>query len=113
MRNLVLTEESLASEMIVVRNEYERRENSPYVTLQKKIFSTSYKEHPYQNPIIGYKNDIESITVGKLRNFYDTYYWPNNAVLTVIGGFDKATTLSAIKDHFGTIPRSPSPYSRC
>ena len=53
MRNLVLEEDSLASEMIVVRNEYERRENNPYATLQKKIFSTAYKEHPYNHPIIG------------------------------------------------------------
>ena len=109
MRNLVLEEDSLASEMIVVRNEYERRENNPYATLQKKIFSTAYKEHPYHHPIIGWKKDIESITVEKLQNFYDTYYWPNNAVLTVIGGFDKNSTLKAIKDYFGTIPRSPSP----
>ena len=49
MRNLVLEEDSLASEMIVVRNEYERRENNPYATLQKKIFSTAYKEHPYHH----------------------------------------------------------------
>ena len=55
MRNLVLDKESLASEMIVVRNEYERRENNPYATLQKKIFSTAYKEHPYHHPIIGWK----------------------------------------------------------
>ena len=109
MRNLVLEEESLDSEMIVVRNEYEQRENNPYATLQKKIFSTAYKEHPYHHPIIGWKKDIESISVEKLQNFYDTYYWPNNAVLTVIGGFDKVSTLEAIKDHFGIIPRSPKP----
>ena len=55
------------------------------------------------------EEDIESITVEKLQNFYDTYYWPNNAVLTVIGGFDKVNTLKAIKDYFGNIPRSPNP----
>lgn len=109
MRNLQLNEKSLASEMIVVRNEYERRENSPYATLQKKIFSTAYEKHPYHHPIIGWKRDIESITVDKLQAFYDTYYWPNNAVLTIIGGFDKVATLEAIKEYFGAIPRSPRP----
>ena len=107
MRNLQLDEKSLASEMVVVRNEYERRENNPYATLQKKIFSSAYEKHPYHHPIIGWKRDIESITVEKLQAFYDTYYWPNNAVLTVIGGFDKASTLEAIKHYFGAIPRSP------
>ena len=108
MRNLQLDEKSLASEMIVVRNEYERRENNPYATLQKKIFSSAYEKHPYHHPIIGWKKDIESVTVEKLQNFYDTYYWPNNAVLTVIGGFEKASTLEAIKQYFGVIPRSPN-----
>ena len=108
MRNLQLDEKSLASEMIVVRNEYERRENNPYATLQKKIFSTAYEKHPYHHPIIGWKRDIESITVEKLQTFYDTYYWPNNAVLSIIGGFDKASTLDAIKQYFGAIPRSPN-----
>ena len=108
MRNLQLDEKALASEMIVVRNEYERRENNPYATLQKKIFSTAYEKHPYHHPIIGWKRDIESITVEKLKAFYDTYYWPNNAVLTVIGGFDKTSTLEAIKEYFGSIPRSPN-----
>lgn len=109
MRNLQLDEKSLASEMIVVRNEYERRENNPYATLQKKIFSTAYELHPYHHPIIGWKEDIESTNVDKLQNFYDTYYWPNNAVLTIIGGFDKAATLESIKQYFGAIPSSPNP----
>lgn len=109
MRNLQLNEKSLASEMIVVRNEYERRENNPYATLQKKIFSNAYEKHPYHHPIIGWKKDIESINVDKLQTFYDTYYWPNNAVLTIIGGFDKAATLEAIKQYFGVIPSSPNP----
>ena len=109
MRNLQLNENALASEMVVVRNEYERRENNPYATLQKKIFSTAYEKHPYHHPIIGWKRDIESVTVEKIKAFYDTYYWPNNATLTVIGGFDKASTLEAIHQYFGSIPRSPNP----
>ena len=69
MRNLNLNEAALASEMIVVRNEYERRENNPYATLQKKIFSTAFEKHPYHHPVIGWKKDIESITVEKITEF--------------------------------------------
>lgn len=109
MRNLKLTEASLAAEMIVVRNEYERRENNPYATLQKKIFSTAFEKHPYHHPVIGWKRDIESITVEKLQNFYDRYYWPDNAVLSIIGGFDKEQVLDAVVEHFSPIPSSPNP----
>ena len=110
MRNLTLNKSELAAEMLVVRNEYERRENNPSETLYKKLFETAYEQHPYHHPIIGWKSDIESITVKKLKRFYDTYYWPNNAVLSVIGGYDKDATLNSICRHFGCISPSPAQF---
>ena len=73
MRNLQINESSLTSEMVVVKNEYGRRENNPYATLQKEIFSTAFTVHPYHHPIIGWKEDIESVTVDKLKIFYDQF----------------------------------------
>ena len=108
MRNLRLEEDSLDSELVVVKNEYERRENSPYTTLQKEIFSSAYKKHPYSNPILCLKEDIATTTIENLKSFYDTYYWPNNAVLSIVGGFNKADILDAVKQYFGVIPKSPN-----
>jgi len=107
MRGLLIREEDLASEMTVVRNEYERGENSPVRTLIKELFATAYMAHPYSHPTIGWRSDIESTSVEKLRKFYDIYYWPENAVITVIGGFDKAATLEAIATHYGKVPTAP------
>ena len=107
MRNLLIREADLASEMTVVRNEYERGENSPVRTLIKELFAAAYMAHPYSQPTIGWRSDIENTSVEKLRDFYNVYYWPENAVLTVIGGFDKAATLEAIATHYGTVPRAP------
>jgi len=107
MRNLLIREEDLASEMTVVRNEYERGENSPVRTLIKELFATAYMAHPYGQPTIGWRSDIESTSVEKLRNFYDTFYWPENAVLTVIGGFDQVATLEAVATHYGAVPPAP------
>lgn len=107
MRNLRITQEDLDSEMTVVRNEYERGENSPVSTLFKEIFGTAFIAHPYQHPVIGWRSDIESTSPEKLRNFYNIYYWPENAVVTVIGGFDKAATLAAIAKQYGPIPKAP------
>ncbi|NBB78413.1 MAG: hypothetical protein GVY36_03060 [Verrucomicrobia bacterium] len=107
MRNLLIKEADLASEMTVVRNEYERGENSPVRTLINELFGTAYLAHPYGHPTIGWESDIESTTVEKLRAFYDTYYWPENTVLTVIGGFDEDATLQAIAEHYGKIPKAP------
>ncbi|WPJ96366.1 pitrilysin family protein [Coraliomargarita algicola] len=107
MRGLLIRQEDLNSEMTVVRNEYERGENSPVSTLIKELFASAYMAHPYGHPTIGWRSDIENTTPQKLRDFYDTFYWPENAVLTVIGGFDKAATLQAIATHYGAVPKAP------
>jgi len=107
MRGLLIREADLASEMTVVRNEYERGENSPVRTLITELFASAYMAHPYGHPTIGWRSDIESTSPEKLRAFYNTYYWPENAVLTVIGGFDKAKTLNAIATYYGKVPKAP------
>lgn len=107
MRNLRILEEDLASEMTVVRNEYERGENNPVRTLIKEIYATAFVAQPYGHPVIGWRSDIENTSPEKLHQFYDTFYWPENAVLSVIGGFDQAKTLAAIKRYYGEIPAAP------
>lgn len=109
MRNLRIRAEDLASEMTVVRNEYERGENNPVRTLIKEIYAAAFVAHPYSHPTIGWRSDIESTTPEKLRAFYNTFYWPENAVLTIIGGFDRTQTLEAIVQHYGAIPNAPLP----
>ena len=109
MRNLRIREEDLASEMTVVRNEYERGENNPVRTLIKEIYAAAFIAHPYSHPTIGWRSDIENTSPEKLRKFYDTYYWPENAVLTVIGGFDRAATLETIAQQYGAITSAPAP----
>ncbi|MFP4070222.1 MAG: M16 family metallopeptidase [Opitutales bacterium] len=107
MRNLLLRDEDLASEMTVVRNEYERGENNPVRTLIKEIFATAFIAHPYSTPVIGWLSDIEATSTDKLREFYDTYYWPENAVLSLIGTFDTDRALQAVVEHYGPIPNAP------
>ncbi|MGE8232121.1 MAG: M16 family metallopeptidase, partial [Stenotrophomonas sp.] len=83
MRGLLLREKDRQSEMTVVRNEYERNENNPNGALMKLMWATAYNAHPYHHPVIGWRSDIEKVSIEKLRAFYDTFYWPNNATVTV------------------------------
>lgn len=116
MRNLWLREEDRRPEMTVVRNEFERGENSPYGSLDKAIWASAFQAHPYHHSTIGWKSDIEHVPIEKLRAFYDTYYWPNNATVTVIGDFQTNEALNVIKEYFGKIPHSqhkiPEVYTR-
>jgi len=109
MRNLRIRAEDLASEMTVVRNEYERGENNPVSTLIKEVYASAFIAHPYSHPTIGWRSDIESTSPEKLRAFYNDFYWPENAVLTVIGGFDIDATLESVKQFYGEIPKAPKP----
>ena len=107
MRNLWLKAEDRDAEMTVVRNEFERAENSPFQALNQVIWATAFQAHPYHHSTIGWKSDIEGVPIEKLREFYDTFYWPNNATVTVIGDFDTNNALSLIKKYYGQISSSP------
>ncbi|QHT70706.1 insulinase family protein [Rhodocytophaga rosea] len=109
MRNAFINEEDRQAEMTVVRNEFEQGENDPLYALDKQIWATAYQAHPYHHSTIGWRSDIEKVPIEKLKAFYDTYYWPNNATITLIGDFSESQALEYIKKHFGAIAASPKP----
>ncbi len=109
MRNSLLTKEDKEAEMTVVRNEFERGENDPNSLLDKEIWASAYIAHPYHHSTIGWKSDIEKAPIEVLRNFYNTYYWPDNATLTIIGDFKKENVFELIEKYFGGITKAPNP----
>ncbi len=109
MRNLWLRESDRQPEMTVVRNEFEMGENNPIQALDKEITAAAYVAHPYHHPTIGWRSDIEQVSIDQLRAFYDTYYWPDNSTVTIIGDFDPATALGLVRRYYGVHPRAPRP----
>ena len=103
--NSSIRREDLDSEMTVVRNEFERGENSPQGVLMKRIEAAAYEWHNYGKTTIGNRSDIERVPVENLRAFYRKFYQPDNVVLVVAGRFDHAKTLGYIGKYFGAIPR--------
>src|ERR1700722_12798823 len=109
MRHLWLREADRQAEMTVVRNEYERGKNDPETVLMEEVGAAAYVALPYHHPTIGWRSDIEHVPIGKLREFYDTFYWPNNATVTVVGDIDSDAVLGLIKKYYGVYPHSPAP----
>jgi len=105
LMNSFIKGEDLASEMTVVRNEFERGENSPSRILGQKMMATAYEWHNYGQSTIGNRADIERVPVENLKRFYKKYYQPDNIVVVVAGAFDPDTALEMINKHFGSIPR--------
>ncbi len=107
MRGLKNRKRDRNSEMTVVRNEFERGENSPGSALYKEVCAAAFKEHPYHHSVIGFRSDVEGIPMKRMVEFYDQYYWPNNATAIVVGDFASDEALRLIAKYFGRIPRSP------
>jgi len=109
MRNSFIADEDRRSEMTVVRNELERGQNEPALVLDEAVYATAFREHPYHHPTIGWRSDVENVPTARLKEFYDTFYHPNNATAVVVGDFERAGTLELVRQHFGALPPSPAP----
>ena len=105
MVNVRMEKALLDTEMTVVRNEFERGENSPQSVLEERVLSTAYLWHNYGKSVIGSRADIERVPVERLAAFYRKFYQPDNAVLVIAGQLDTAKTLAYVAETCGAIPR--------
>ena len=105
MTNSFIAREDLDKEMPVVRNEFEKDENSPFVVTLKRVLGTAYLFHAYSHLPIGAQSDIENVPIDKLQAFYHKHYQPDNAILMIAGSFDEQRVLGLVQEKFGVIPR--------
>jgi len=105
MVHVKFTKQILDTEMTVVRNEFERGENSPQSILSERVAATAFLWHNYGKSTIGSKDDIERVPVDRLEAFYHKFYQPDNAVLVITGRLDESKTLQYVADTVGQLPR--------
>ena len=100
-----MTQEKLDNQRDVVMNEKRQRyDNQPYGDWDQWIQAMVFPEsHPYHHTVIGSMADIEAATLDDVAGFFQTYYVPNNAVLTVCGDFSRDEALDLVERHFGEI----------
>ncbi|MEC4813551.1 MAG: pitrilysin family protein [Scytonema sp. PMC 1069.18] len=105
MENALIGPDQLSSEKRVVISELQGYENSPDYRLNRAVMKAAFPNRPYGLPVGGTKVDVENFTVEQVRNYYQTYYSPDNATLIVTGDFDTDATLKSIKQTFGKLPK--------
>ncbi|MGZ8252786.1 MAG: M16 family metallopeptidase, partial [Methylophilaceae bacterium] len=104
MANLQLTAEEFSKEIKVVMEERRwRTEDKPQSKVNEQFQSTIYKVHPYGRPVVGWMNDLENMTVDDAREWYQTWYAPNNAILVVVGDVKAKDVLKLAKQYFGPL----------
>lgn len=106
MLHLKIDSIGLETQRKVVKEERKQSyENRPYGSLLEKIFSNSYKVHPYRWMPIGSVQYIDQAKLEEFIEFYKMYYVPNNATLTIAGDIDIPKTKELIKKYFLEIPK--------
>jgi zinc protease len=110
MRHLKLFQETIDSERKVVEEEKRLRvDNNPIGKAVERFRALAYVKHPYAWTPIGTIEDLEKVTPADCQRFYDAYYQPNNATLVVVGDVDEAEVRKQAEQHFGPVPRGPTP----
>jgi len=110
-----LTQEKLDVQINVVQEERRMRvDNVPYGDFFEQLLRRAYPpEFPYHWEVIGSMEDIAAAKLDDVRDFFTTWYRPNNCVLTLSGDFDSAQAKELIEKYFGEIPAGdlPAPFS--
>lgn len=102
MRNLRLDPAEFAKEIEVVKEERRlRTEDQPQSALYEQFNAVAYLAHPYRNPVIGWDDDLATLTVDDVRDWYRRWYQPSNATLVVVGDVDPARVFALARRYFG------------
>ncbi len=113
MRSLAITQENFENQRQTVMEERRQSyDNQPYAKSWLRINELAYQDYwPYAHSTIGDMKDLENAPLSAVQEFFDAYYAPNNAVLTLVGDFDPDEALALVKKHFGDIrPRNRPAY---
>ncbi|MGL5905297.1 MAG: M16 family metallopeptidase [Shewanella sp.] len=104
-----LTSQKFEVQRETVKNERAQRiDNQPYGRMNERFNQAFYPQgHPYSWPVIGWPEDLNRATVDDVKHFFQRWYGPNNATLTIGGDFDEMQTLAWINQYFGEIPKGP------
>ncbi len=107
MASLRIEEKVFRTEREVVKEERRMRvENQPYGRLNELIYEHAFTVHPYKHPTIGSLKDLEAASVDDVRDFFRTYYVPNNATVVLVGDFDSKDALGLVTQYLGRVPKS-------
>lgn len=113
MGSLNVDEANFTSERQVVEEERRMRvDNQPYGSIEEDLRAAAFTVHGYHHTPIGSIEDLNKATLQDVRDFYNTYYKPDNATLVIAGDFSSDQAMTWVTKYFEGIPRSTKPIPR-
>lgn len=109
MKNIRLTEDDIITErQVILEERNQRTENNPRALFGEQLNAAQYLNHRYGVPIIGWKHEMETLSLEDALDFYDIHYSPNNAILVVSGDVTPEEVRRLAETHYGPIPSNPN-----
>lgn len=97
----------------VVKEERRQRiDNTPYGSIVEETMKRAYTKHPYRWPVIGSMDHLNAAKDEEFIEFYETFYVPENAVLSIAGNIDIEETRTLVKKYFSEIPKGTKAIPR-
>ncbi len=109
MRSAKFTDAEVQEEISNIQHEFENEAKDPVAVVSHEVRSMLYATHPYHNPTMGWRSDVESLTAAQLKTYYDQYFWPNNCTLVLSGDFDSKNAAQLVQRYFASLTQSPQP----
>ena len=109
MRNCCMDSAGIAQEIGVVMDEWRLSQDSPDHALRTEANSVLYGEHPYSRTVLGTSEAIAAYDREKVTDYYNTWYQPGNAILTIVGDFNSDDVMALVEKYFGGIPSCDIP----
>jgi zinc protease len=110
MRSLAINKENLDNQRQAVQEERRLRvDNQPYGRTFEAVDQLAFENPRYKHSVIGSMADLSAASVDDVATFFKTYYAPNNAVLSIVGDLNAATTLEHVRKYFESIPIQSAP----
>ena len=113
MRHLNVDPKEFAQEIKVVMEERRMRtDDNPQSRLFEQMNAVAFQAHPYRRPIIGWMNDLETMTAADAKSWYDTWYVPNNAYVVIVGDVDHREVFALAEKYYGVLESRALPVRK-
>jgi zinc protease len=103
MHSATFTAEDVQAEIKRIEKELDTEAKDAANLLNKEVRSAAFQLHPYKNPTIGWRSDVQKLTLDDVKRHYRDYYQPSNATLVIVGDFDSKVQAAQVQKYFGAI----------
>jgi zinc protease len=113
MSNLNFDDAEFLKEIQVVMEERRlRTEDNPSSLLNEALMATAFMSSPYRHPVVGWMNDLQNMTASDARDWYRSWYKPNNATVVITGDVDASKVLAIVEKYYGAISAKELPVRK-